>query len=106
MLPGITMAAQQQWVTIDKRPGGYALVTMAREPVNTLTLALWQQLAQAVRQCEKDPSIRGIIIASGLQRDIFTAGNDIVSLYAPKSSREQYGKFWVVQNQFLASLYR
>lgn len=50
--------------------------------------------------------MRGIIIASGLQRDIFTAGNDLAGLYAPKTSKEGYKEFWVVQNTFLARLYK
>ena len=67
---------------------------------------LWQQLADTVQQLEQDSSVRGIIIASGLMRDIFSAGNDILGLYAPKTTKEAYRKFWVTQNQFLARLYR
>ena len=94
------------WVQVNKRPGGYAIVSLCKEPANTLDYKLWHQLAEAVQQLEQDSSIRGIIIASGLKRDIFSAGNDIMALYAPKTSKEAYRKFWITQNQFLARLYR
>ena len=31
-------------------------------------------------------TVRGVIFASGLQREVFTAGNDIKELYAPQTS--------------------
>lgn len=94
------------WVQVDIQPGGYAVVSLCKEPANTLDLKLWQQLADAVQQLEQDSSVRGVIISSGLKRDIFSAGNDIMALYAPKTSKEAYRNFWVTQNQFLARLYR
>ena len=96
----------ESWVQVNKRPGGYAIVSLCKEPANTLDFKLWQQLADAVSQLEQDSSVRGIIITSGLKRDIFSAGNDIVGLYAPKTTKEAYGQFWITQNQFLARLYR
>ena len=30
--------------------------------------------------------VRGVIFASGLQREVFTAGNDIKELYTPQTS--------------------
>lgn len=94
------------WVQVDKKAGGYAIVSLCKEPANTLDFKLWQQLADAVQDLEQDSAVRGIIIASGLKRDIFSAGNDIMALYAPKTSKDAYRKFWVTQNQFLARLYR
>lgn len=35
-------------------------------------------------------AVRGVIFASGLKRDVFTAGNDIKELYAPQTSRSRY----------------
>lgn len=49
---------------------------------------------------------RGLIIASGLERDIFTAGNDLKELYGPLISVESYRRFWGAQNTFIARLYR
>ena len=31
-------------------------------------------------------TVRGVIFASGLQREVFTAGNDIKELYVPQTS--------------------
>jgi len=100
------MAASQSFVSTEIKTGGYAIVTIAREPVNSMNLELWQQLAAAIRELEGNRSVRGVILQSGLQRDVFTAGNDINELYAPKTSYERYKEFWVTQNTFLAHLYR
>ena len=35
--------------------------------------------------------MRGVIFASGLDRDVFTAGNDIKELYAPRTSEARCG---------------
>ncbi|KAK9816888.1 hypothetical protein WJX72_006737 [[Myrmecia] bisecta] len=93
-------------LTTDVRPGGYAIVTMCSEPVNLMTMDLWQQLRDTLERLENDPAVRGVIFASGLQRDVFTAGNDFKELYAPSTSADRYRDFWVLQNQFLARLYR
>lgn len=73
-------------VHVDIRPGGYAIVTLTKEPVNSLDLDAWQQLEQALTGLEQDPSVSGVIFASGLKRDVFSAGNDIMELYSPKVS--------------------
>jgi 3,2-trans-enoyl-CoA isomerase len=69
---------------------GYAIVTLLREPVNTMNLSMWEQLAETLDTLETNPKIRGVIFQSGLQRDVFTAGNDIMELYAPATSQERY----------------
>ncbi|KAJ3276620.1 dodecenoyl-CoA isomerase [Terramyces sp. JEL0728] len=84
---------------------GYAILTIKRDPVNSMNLDLWEQLDAAVKSLENDNSVRAVIFKSGLERPIFTAGNDILELYAPKSSKERYTKFWKLQNQFLANVY-
>ncbi|KAJ3324118.1 hypothetical protein HDV06_000659 [Boothiomyces sp. JEL0866] len=83
----------------------YAIVTIKRDPVNSMNLDLWEQLDAAVKALEENNKVRAIIFRSGLERPIFTAGNDILELYAPKSSKERYTRFWKLQNQFLANLY-
>ena len=47
-----------------------------------------------------------MIFTSGLSREIFTAGNDLAELYAPKTSLERYTEFWTVATTFLARLLR
>ncbi len=69
---------------------GYAVLTLRREPVNTMNLAMWQQLACSLEELEGNTSVRGVIFQSGVHKDVFTAGNDILELYAPKTSRERY----------------
>ncbi|BDA42694.1 Enoyl-CoA delta isomerase 1, mitochondrial [Coccomyxa sp. Obi] len=60
----------------------------------------------ALQDLEDNQAVRGVIFASGLKRDVFTAGNDIKELYAPQTSMERYREFWVTSNVFLARLYR
>ena len=79
-----TQSPAKPIVDVDIRPGGYAVVTITKEPVNSLDLDAWVQLEQALDQLEADPSVSGVIFASGLKRDVFSAGNDIMELYAPK----------------------
>lgn len=93
-------------VVVDIRPGGYAILTLQKEPVNSLDLNTWRQLEQALDELEANKSISGLIITSGLKRDVFSAGNDLLELYAPKTSQQRCAEFWVVSNRFLAKLYR
>jgi len=50
--------------------------------------------------------VKAIIYTSGVQRRVFTAGNDIAELIAPRTTIERYSKFWGNQNEFLARLYK
>lgn len=94
-----------QFVTINVRPAGYAVVTLQREPVNSLNLEVWTALGEALTALEAQPAVRGAIIISGLTKDVFTAGNDIRELHAPSTDRARYGAFWEAQNMFLSRLY-
>jgi 3,2-trans-enoyl-CoA isomerase len=73
-----------------EQKNSYAIVTLIREPVNTMNMSMWEQLAETLDTLEANPKIRGVIFQSGLQRDVFTAGNDIMELYAPNTSQERY----------------
>lgn len=95
-----------EFLRIERRAEGFAVVTLAREPVNTLNLDAWRALDSALTQLEADPQVHGVIFCSGVQRDVFSAGNDIMELYAPKTSLARYTEFWVTSNCFLARLYR
>ncbi|KAJ1570095.1 hypothetical protein HK096_001731 [Nowakowskiella sp. JEL0078] len=115
------------YVTIEVPTGKeYAILSLNRAPVNSMNYALWLQLGDALTYCESHftlsttkqtsappnvktlhdgrSSIRGIIITSALRRHVFTAGNDILELYAPKSNMEQYVQFNTAQNIFLGRL--
>lgn len=96
----------ESYLSVEKKDAGFVVLSISREPVNSMNLDLWKQLSAQLDELEKDRSVRGIIFRSGLQKDIFTAGNDINELYAPKTSLERYREFWVTQNTFFAKLYR
>jgi len=100
------MSDSPKAVSTEIKSAGYAVVTVAREPVNSMNLELWRELAATLDELEANREVHGLILQSGLKRDVFTAGNDINELYAPKTSRERYVDFWVTQTTFLARLYR
>jgi len=97
---------------------GVVVLTLGREPVNTMDSALWGELTRALAGLEAAHTAglargkpashpfypRAVVIESGLRRDVFTAGNDIGELYAPATSQAAYTAFWVLQNAFLARL--
>jgi Delta3-Delta2-enoyl-CoA isomerase len=72
-----------------ERKNDYAVVTLQREPVNTMNLDMWEALSATLDELEAS-TVRGVIFQSGLRRDVFTAGNDILELYAPRTSEERY----------------
>ena len=43
---------------ITRNEGGWAVLEIVREPVNSMDLALWQQLAAALDELEADPQVR------------------------------------------------
>ncbi|KAJ3124051.1 hypothetical protein HK098_001427 [Nowakowskiella sp. JEL0407] len=123
----------ESYVTIDVAANTqHAVISINRPPVNSMNYALWAQLSDALTYCEsflppskvptmtrpkeitvnpalkithnKESFIRGIILTSSLSKNVFTAGNDLLELYAPKSSLEQYVKFNTAQNVFLGRL--
>merc|ERR1711865_1135258 len=76
------------FVNIERKEGGYAVIYLAKEPVNSMDLELWKQIRAAFAECEADSTINGVIFASGLKKDVFTAGLDLKELYAllPRAS--------------------
>ncbi|KAG2448174.1 hypothetical protein HYH02_006759 [Chlamydomonas schloesseri] len=104
--PSSASASPCPYITTELRPGGIAVVTMAKEPVNSMDLAMWRGLDAALQSLEADPAVLAVIFTSGLRRDVFSAGNDLLELYAPKTSAARYAEFWVAQNAFLVRLHR
>ncbi|KAJ3073549.1 hypothetical protein HDU98_001289 [Podochytrium sp. JEL0797] len=92
------------FVAIEKKKD-YAIVTLNRGPVNAMNLQFWKELQSALDEIEGNQAMRALIFQSGLDKDIFTAGNDLTELYAPMTSLERYTDFWTTQNVFLANLY-
>ncbi len=94
------------YITISVRPDGVAILTFAKEPVNSFDFDMWDSLDQALTRLEADPKVNAVVLQSGLKRDVFTAGNDLRELYAPNTTKERYAKFWITQNRFLVRLHR
>lgn len=94
-----------QFITTEKH-NGYAIITIAKEPVNSFDTSMWAALHAAIKAVEADSSMSGLVICSGLKRDVFTAGNDLKELYAPMTSPQQYRKFWEAQSLLLTDLLR
>lgn len=85
--------------------GNYAIITLNRPPVNGMNLSVWSDLLAALTACENNTHMRGAIFASGLEKDIFTAGNDLRELYSKSTTAERFKEFWRVQTTFLTRLY-
>lgn len=85
--------------------GKFVIITLNRPPVNGMNLDVWSDLLAALDATEKQKTIRGAIFTSGLQKDIFTAGNDLNELYCKTSSAERFMQFWTAQTTFLTRLY-
>lgn len=83
----------------------FTIIWMIRNPVNTMNTEMWDELMRALQHVESDPRKKGIAFLSGVSKDVFTAGNDIMELYAPNTSKDRYRSFWKLSNSFLGSLY-
>lgn len=49
--------SRDQYLRVDRKPGGYAVVTLCREPVNTLNLDAWRALDSVLHELEGDPQV-------------------------------------------------
>jgi len=100
----------QNYIHIERKPfgkkGSYAIVTICREPVNSMNRDLWQQLLKTLTELENEKQVRGVIFCSGVKKNVFTAGNDINELYPKHTTQQRHTDFWLAQTNFLAHLYR
>jgi enoyl-CoA hydratase/carnithine racemase len=77
---------------------GVATIEIARpEKKNALTVAMYQQMADAIAAAHDEPSVRAILIHG--QPDIFTAGNDLEDFMKNPPADEKAPVF-----QFMAAL--
>lgn len=81
-------------VSFSKDADGIAVVTLANEPVNIMSMKLWKELSAVLDTLEADPEVRAIIIQSGLKKNVFTAGLDIKELYLPMTTKERFAEYW------------
>jgi 3-hydroxyacyl-CoA dehydrogenase len=68
-------------VTIDRRPGGIAVVTIDNPPVNALSQAVRQSLFDAAVALDADREVRGVVLACAGRT--FIAGADISEFGKP-----------------------
>jgi len=87
------------------KEGGVAVVTLAKEPVNTMDLNFWKELLSVMESLEADKEVRGVVFQSGLKKSVFTAGLDIKELYAPATTRERQLEFWTTLSKALIKIY-
>ncbi len=59
--------------------GAVAEITMRREPVNAINMALTRQVNAAYRRAKEDPAVRAIVLTSGCAR-AFSAGMDLAMI--------------------------
>jgi hypothetical protein len=89
-----------KYVNVEGFPeDNYAVLTVAREPVNSLNLQVWSELLAALQYLEANSNVKVLVIASGLKKDVYCAGNDITELYAPMTTAARYRQFWEVSNR-------
>jgi len=82
-----------------------AVITLQKEPVNSMNLDLWEPLYAEFQAVNHDPTVRAIIFESGLERNVFTAGLDIKELYAPATNETRLKNFWDVLSRTLIAIY-
>eukprot|EP00747_Dinoflagellata_sp_TGD_P166064 gnl/TRDRNA2_/TRDRNA2_188292_c0_seq1.p1 gnl/TRDRNA2_/TRDRNA2_188292_c0~~gnl/TRDRNA2_/TRDRNA2_188292_c0_seq1.p1 ORF type:complete len:269 (-),score=70.59 gnl/TRDRNA2_/TRDRNA2_188292_c0_seq1:58-864(-) len=92
-------------VSVDKRPGGVAVITMSQEPVNMMGMEFWKQLLAAIESCEADKKVRGVIFQSGLKKSVFTAGLDIKELHVPSTNNQRLKEYWQLLSKTLTKVY-
>ncbi|HEV7887302.1 MAG TPA: enoyl-CoA hydratase-related protein [Acidimicrobiales bacterium] len=79
-----------QYVTVDRRPDGVAVLRLDRPKMNALSSDLLRQLEQAARGLTEDPP--GAVVVWGGER-VFAAGADITEFAGPAEAEEIGGVF-------------
>lgn len=77
-------------VTLDRRPDGVAVITLANGKVNALSSAVLEGLAEIVAELRDD--LPGAIVVTGGPK-IFAAGADISEFAGPDEARRIGGRF-------------
>jgi len=74
----VTDAETRDLVTVERTPGGVALVRLDRPPLNPLSGALLEELAEVAGALGGDPSLHAVVVAGS--EKAFAAGADIEEL--------------------------
>ncbi|KAJ1548877.1 dodecenoyl-CoA isomerase [Cladochytrium tenue] len=93
-------------VGVSRPAPGVAVLTLQSPPVNLMTALMWQALLDALAACEADPELQAIVIESGLERDVFSAGNNLNELHPATTTPEKLRAYWRLQNTVVARILR
>jgi len=85
--------------------GGIAVVTLGKEPVNSMDFDFWKSLRSTMVGLEGDKQVRAVIFQSGLKKNVFTAGLDIKELFTPMTNKQRQNEFWTNLTETLIGIY-
>jgi enoyl-CoA hydratase/carnithine racemase len=88
-----------QFVSIERRDDGVAVVRLDRPKMNALSAELLRQLGQAAKELAADPP--GAVVVYGGER-VFAAGADITEFGGPEEARQVGGLFMDALNTLAA----
>ena len=88
-----------QFVSIERRDDGVAVVRLDRPKMNALSAELLRQLAQTAKELTADPP--GAVVVYGGER-VFAAGADITEFGGPEEARQVGGLFMDALNTLAA----
>lgn len=84
-------------VTTERRDDGVAVVTLDHPPLNALSGALLEALAETARGLTDDPSVKAVVVTGAGDR-AFAAGADISEFGGPSEAREVAARFRAATN--------
>jgi 3,2-trans-enoyl-CoA isomerase len=91
--PPPTKPENSQFVKVEQRPDGAAVMRMARAPVNSLNLEMFTELADWFMWLSTEESgCKSVVLTSDIAT-VFSAGLDINELHKPE--QERFEKFWM-----------
>eukprot|EP00658_Telonema_sp_P-2_P065866 TRINITY_DN55016_c0_g1_i1.p1 TRINITY_DN55016_c0_g1~~TRINITY_DN55016_c0_g1_i1.p1 ORF type:complete len:326 (-),score=102.45 TRINITY_DN55016_c0_g1_i1:177-1154(-) len=96
--------SEMSFVTVSIE-GSHAVLSLNKDPVNSMDTTLWAQIYAAFTQLEQDPRVRGVVFTSGLKKDVFTAGLDLKELHAPSTTHPRLMNFWRTLSKTLIAIY-
>lgn len=100
-----TKPENSKWTKVDQRADGVAVLKMARAPVNSLNLEMFEELiAWYMWLSTEESGCKAIVLTSELST-VFSAGLDINELNKPEPERFQqfwfaFQEIWLIMNTF------
>jgi len=92
-------------ISAEKLGDGIAIVSLAKEPVNSMDLDFWRELLVTFESLEADPKVKGVLFQSKLSRPVFTAGLDLKELHVPSTSQARLKEMWMTLTKVLTKVY-